>query len=166
MTRSESELRDLLSHWSAFAAFEQRLLAFLANEVAHTGQAFENSTEGAVTLLAKLSEAARAIDNQHMLNDIDQLVQQLQGADRHRQELLQVTSVIQELLRQQTELITASSTAFDCEASPPDWTEWCRGHESAVTLSTWRRRLIAALNGTPLAAEDETQEQDESDILF
>ena len=164
MNTDNGQPTDQVSRWRAFARFEQRLLAFLSGEVAETGQAFENSTEGALLLLTRLSEAARTAGNQDMQADIAHLVERLQNADRRRQELLQVTSVIDELLRQQAELVTETeSEGQEGDSAPPNWSEWCRRQETAVTLTAWRKRLSAALNGQ---APPEAAETDDSDVLF
>ncbi|OIR00340.1 hypothetical protein GALL_175930 [mine drainage metagenome] len=150
-----------LHRWRDFAHFERRLLTFLAAELETTGQAFEDSTDGAAGILAQLAEDARRRGDPSLQGDITQLVVRLQSVDRRRQELQQIASVIGELLRQQAEMAQTCGLAEE-DGAPPDWTEWCRRQEEAVTLAAWRKRLSAALKGeAPAAAEDEDE-----DVLF
>ncbi len=155
------ETKPPVQRWRDFAQFERRLLTFLAAELEATGLAFEDSTDGAAGVLSRLAEDARRRGDQTLQGDITQLVVRLQSVDRRRQELQQIASVIGELLRQQAEVAETCGLADDGSA-PPDWTEWCRRQEEAVTLAAWRKRLSAALKGE---AADETADEEE-DVLF
>ena len=163
MKPKQSDLRALLSRWRDFACFEQRLLAFLAAEVTATGDAFESSTDGSVGILGQLARHAQTHKDHDLEVDIARLVERLQDADRRKQELMQVATTISELLRQQAELLMASRVNSHADTPPPDWEEWCRRQETAVTLTSWRNRLSAALSGEKATVSTEA---DEDTVLF
>lgn len=150
---------DLLTRWQAFSELQQRAFAFLATEAMAAGQEFENSTEGAAQVMMKLGGAAGADD---LRSETFAVVHRLQAADRSRQGLEQVASVLHTLKRQHAELLDATlpgAAPAEMEAMVESWIGDLAG---GISLADWRRRLVDALMGhEPTAAAPQADEDDE-----
>lgn len=140
MTDSASML-DLLGLWQAFSQLQQRAFEFLALETLATGQEFENSTSGATAVLHRIG------GDETMKAETNAIIERLQSADRSRQGLEQVASVLYTLRRQHAELeaLTQGQAQPALPAAQPE--AWIEALAADITLSDWRRRLIEALNG-------------------
>ncbi len=156
-----TRLLELLARWQAFSELQQRAFEFLANEAVATGQEFERSTDGATGVLTRIGQFAGESAAGDLQSETFQVVQKLQAADRSRQGLEQVASVLQTLRGQHAELVQSTrDTAHvpDTESMLNDWIEAMGGN---VTLADWRRRLMDALHGRPPAPAAPAQDDDE-----
>lgn len=153
-------LLDLLARWQAFSELQQRAFAFLAAETVFTGQEFEQSTDGATTVLTRIGQFAGESAAGDLQAETFRVVEQLQAADRSRQGLEQVASVLTTLQLQHAELVEATRTA----AEPPDietmLSAWIDALANNVSLADWRRRLVDALHGRePSRAVEESEDE-------
>ncbi|CAA7625223.1 hypothetical protein [Magnetospirillum sp. UT-4] len=155
-------LVDLLARWQAFSELQQRAFQFLAAEAVATGQQFENSTDGATAVLTSMGGGDGGSDLQAMTFEV---VQKLQAADRSRQGLEQVASVLTTLRRLHAELLAATVAATPLPAAEPVVEAWIAALADTVCLADWRRRLIDALHGRESAPAG-VAAQDEDDVLF
>jgi hypothetical protein len=142
-----SRLLELLARWQAFSELQQRAFEFLASEAVATGQEFERSTEGATGVLMRLGQAARDGDTAGLQAETFQVVQKLQAADRSRQGLEQVASVLQTLRHQHAELVGATRETAHVPETEAMLTDWIESMAANVNLADWRRRLVDALHG-------------------
>ena len=138
---------DLLAQWQAFSQLQQRAFEFLASEALATGLEFEQSTSGATAVLTRIGQFAGESEAGQMQVSTNEVVQRLQSADRSRQGLEQVASVLTTLRHQHAELEAITRRS----AQPPTVEEavdqWIGALSQNVTLADWRRRLIDALYG-------------------
>lgn len=152
------KLLELLARWQAFSEMQQRAFEFLAAEAIATGQEFERSTEGAAGVLTRLGEGA----SDDLRAEVFAVVQRLQAADRSRQGLESVASVLTTLRAQHASLV--ESTLQAAESLPPaeDMELWIEALAGNVCLADWRRRLVDALYGrestaAPAATDDDDE---------
>lgn len=139
------KMMELLARWQAFSLLQQRAFAFLASEALASGQEFENSTEGASRILTHLAGGGRGADVQ---SDIWSVVHRLQTADRSRQGLEQVASVLTTLTRQHHDLVTETLAVAAALPEAEGAVEaWIAAMSGDVSLTDWRRRLDDALHG-------------------
>lgn len=157
-------LLELLARWEAFSQLQQRAFEFLAAEAIATGQEFERSTDGATGVLTRIGseDDAAALQAQTFA-----VVQQLQAADRSRQGLEQVASVLTALRLQHSDLVNESrDAAVDLHPSP-EMDLWIEALAGNVCLADWRRRLVDALHGRePMQSPGGTSDDDDDDVLF
>lgn len=155
------KLLELLSRWQAFSELQQRAFEFLAAEAMATGQEFEHSTDGATSVLTRIGQFAGESAAGDLQSETFQVVQKLQAADRSRQGLEQVASVLQTLRFQHAELVGATRDTAHVPETEAMLTAWIEAMAANVSLADWRRRLIDALHGrepTPAAPiEDEDE---------
>ena len=146
-------LLDLLARWQAFSELQQRAFAFLAAEALASGQEFENSTNGAAGLLMQIGETATKGGHDTIQAQTFAVVERLQAADRSRQGLEQVASVLNTLKRQHSDLVAATHAVADLPEVETMIEEWVGSLSANVNLADWRRRLDDALHGrAPTAA--------------
>jgi hypothetical protein len=141
--------QSMLARLRAFATLHQRAVMFLAAEAAAFGQDFEQSTEGATQLLSDmLAQGEDGEKRRAIATATAAVVYRLQTADRSRQGLEQIATVLSALHRQQAALIAALESA-----SPPPTERmvetWVAALAENVTLADWRHRLEDALRGLP-----------------
>lgn len=141
-----SQLVDLLARWRAFSELQQRAFLFLANEALASGAAFENSTEGATRVLTRMSDITDAAE---VRAETWTVVHRLQAADRSRQGLEQVASVLNALQTQHADLLAQTRAATNLPDVEVMIDGWIKALCGIVTLSDWRRRLEDALHGRP-----------------
>ncbi len=142
---------ELLLRWQAFSELQQRAFAFLANEALESGREFENSTEGATAILAQLGGGSDG----DMQAEIWAVVSRLQAADRSRQGLEQVASVLTTLKQQHADLVDLTKSAVMPLTAEAMTEEWIRAIAANICLVDWRRRLEDALHGRePCLAPD------------
>ncbi len=143
------QLFDLLARWRAFSVLQQRAFAFLAGEALASGAAFENSTEGATRVLTRMGDITKTAQAAEVQAETWSVVHRLQAADRSRQGLEQIATVLGTLKQQHAALVEATRAATDLpdvEVMIDDWIAVLCG---TVTLTDWRRRLDDALHGRP-----------------
>jgi hypothetical protein len=138
------DLVDLLSRWQAFSELQQRAFAFLAAEAVFAGQEFENSTEGAAGVLTRMSAQ---VDNAEIKAETWAVVHKLQAADRSRQGLEQVASVLTTLKSQHAALMAETQGAASIPDAGRVLDGWAEELAAGVNLADWRRRLVDALHG-------------------
>lgn len=143
-----TRLLELLARWQAFSELQQRAFEFLANEAVSTGAEFERSTDGATGVLTRIGavvsgEGAAA----ELQAETFEVVQKLQAADRSRQGLEQVASVLQTLRFQHAELVDATRATAHVPETETMLDAWIESMASNVSLADWRRRLVDALHG-------------------
>ncbi|MFD2232401.1 hypothetical protein [Phaeospirillum tilakii] len=174
MTNSgdKAALLDLLARWQAFSVLQQNAFAFLAAEAVATGREFEEATEGAAGVLAGMAariggsgggngdaEAAATLRD-----DTFAVIGRLQAADRSRQGLEQVASVLETFRRLEAELVAETRAHPPLPPIDPVIDVWSRQLGECITLSDWRRRFTAALAGRDPGprrpASVETQDED------
>lgn len=157
-----NKLLELLARWEAFSELQQRAFEFLAAEAIATGQEFERSTDGATGVLTRIGTAGNAGELQAQTFEV---VQKLQAADRSRQDLEQVATVLTALRQQHAELV-GESRDFAGRLHPgPELDLWIEALAGNVCLADWRRRLVDALHGRkPVHAPMGTSDDD--DMLF
>jgi hypothetical protein len=166
-TTTTAELLERLARWRAFSELQQNAFAFLAAEAIATGQEFENSTEGAAMVLSRMGDASVIVDPAQIQAETFSVVHRLQAADRSRQGLEQVASVLETLRRLEAELVEAGEP----NCSLPDVSEttarWVEQLGECVTLADWRRRFNEALQGRdPGPREPQASSSDSDDELF
>jgi hypothetical protein len=143
-----TRLLELLARWQAFSELQQRAFEFLANEAIATGEEFERSTVGATSVLTRIGEIAGSQDAAAQLQgETFTVVQKLQAADRSRQGLEQVASVLQTLRVQHAELVASTRATAHVPETEAMLDSWIESMASNVSLADWRRRLIDALHG-------------------
>lgn len=153
-------LFQLLARWRAFSELQQRAFAFLAGEALASGVAFENSTEGAAQVLTRIGDIAASAQAAEVQAETWSVVHRLQAADRSRQGLEQVASVLNTLQTQHAALVEQTHAAAclpDVEVMIDDWIAALCG---TVTLADWRRRLEDALHGRPSSPPVEAVEDE------
>jgi len=144
---------NTLACWVAFSLLQQRTFAFLSTEATSFGQDFENSTEGATRVLTRINDLARFVDGGDIQHETWAVVHQLQAADRSRQGLEQVASVLNTLGILHSDLVTASDSPADMPKAEEMTEKWITALVANVSLADWRRRLDDALHGrAPSAA--------------
>lgn len=154
-----TRLLELLARWQAFSELQQRAFEFLAAEAVATGQEFEHSTDGATGVLTRIGQVAA--DAAELQAETFQVVQKLQAADRSRQGLEQVASVLQTLRLQHAVLVDATRETAHVPETEAMLTDWIESMAANVTLADWRRRLVDALHGRapqPAAPADDDDE--------
>lgn len=142
-----SALLELLSRWQAFSELQQRAFEFLASEAIATGQEFEHSTDGATAVLTHIGQFAGESAAGELQAETFEVVQQLQAADRSRQGLEQVASVLQTLQGQHAALVNATQETAHVPGTDVMLTAWIESLGANVSLADWRRRLMDALHG-------------------
>ncbi|MEO0036272.1 MAG: hypothetical protein RLZZ501_2295 [Pseudomonadota bacterium] len=154
MTNSgdKAALLDLLARWQAFSVLQQHAFAFLAAEAVATGHEFEDATEGAAGVLAGMAanlggsgDGAEAAAT--LRDDTFTVIGRLQAADRSRQGLEQVASVLETFRRLEAELVAETRAHPPLPPIGPVIDVWSRQLGECITLSDWRRRFTAALAG-------------------
>lgn len=156
-----TRLLELLARWQAFSELQQRAFEFLAAEAVATGQEFEHSTDGATSVLTRIGQFAGESAAGDLQSETFQVVQKLQAADRSRQGLEQVASVLHTLRNQHAELVSATRDTAHVPETEHMLNAWIESMACNVSLADWRRRLVDALHGrapspaTPATDEDE-----------
>ncbi|MDA8231630.1 MAG: hypothetical protein M0006_09855 [Magnetospirillum sp.] len=157
----DSLLLGLLARWQAFSLLQQRAFAFLAKEALASGQEFEDSTVGAAGVLMALGAGQPDGGTDAVQAEIWTVVQRLQAADRSRQGLEQVASVLTTLKRQHAELVAITSAAIEQPGIEGLIEDWIGDLAANVSLTDWRRRLDDALRGRDSAPPPPAGEDDE-----
>lgn len=154
-------LLDLLAHWQAFSQLQQRAFEFLASEAIATGEEFERSTAGAAGVLTRIGQCVRESETGELQARTNEVVHRLQAADRSRQGLEQVASVLTTLRRQHAELEAITRRSAQPPAIDDAVEQWISALSENVSLADWRRRLVDALYGriseTMIAVEDDIE---------
>lgn len=156
-----THLLELLSRWQAFSELQQRAFEFLAAEAIATGQEFEHSTDGATGVLTRISQIAGDNIAADLQSETFQVVQKLQAADRSRQGLEQVASVLQTLRVQHAELVESSRDTAHVPETEAMLNGWIAAMAANVNLADWRRRLVDALHGREPAPATLSHDNDE-----
>lgn len=156
-----TRLLELLARWQAFSELQQRAFEFLANEAVATGQEFEQSTDGATSVLTRIGQFSGERAAGELQAETFQVVQKLQAADRSRQGLEQVASVLQSLRGQHAELVQATRDTAHVPDTERMLNDWIEAMAANVTLADWRRRLMDALHGRPPSPAAHAEEDDE-----
>lgn len=163
---TKADLLELLARWRAFSELQQNAFAFLAAEAIATGEEFENSTEGAASVLSRMGDASVILDPAQIQAETFTVVHRLQAADRSRQGLEQVASVLKTLRRLEAELVEAG----DVHLAMPDVSrtaaDWIGQLGECVTLGDWRKRFNEALHGRDPGPRNPTPSDDIDDELF
>jgi hypothetical protein len=146
---------NVLNSWIAFSLLQQRTFAFLAGEAKAFGQDFENSTEGATRVLTRINDLARFCDNSDIQSETWAVVHKLQAADRSRQGLEQVASVLSTLGTLHSDLVAASDSPAEMPTAEALTEKWIAALVANVSLADWRRRLDDALHGRQPSAAAE-----------
>lgn len=146
------QLFDLLARWRAFSELQQRAFAFLAGEALASGAAFESSTEGATRVLTRIGDFAKTAQAAEVQAETWSVVHRLQAADRSRQGLEQIATVLGTLQQQHAALVAATRAAADLPDVEVMIEDWIAVLCDTVTLTDWRRRLDDALHGRPPSA--------------
>lgn len=145
---NSAALLDLLARWQAFSELQQHAFAFLAAEAIATGAEFEMATDGAAAVLAGMAAAVSTGTGAETLQaDTFAVIQRLQSADRSRQGLEQVASVLETFRRLEAELVEET-----CRHPPLPLVHlvvdvWSQQLGESISLSDWRRRFTIALTG-------------------
>lgn len=162
MTESNcTALLELLARWQAFSELQQRAFEFLASEAIATGEEFEHSTDGATNVLTRIGQFSGESAAGELQAETFMVVQQLQAADRSRQGLEQVASVLQTLRGQHAELVNTTRDTAHVPDTDAMLSAWIESLGANVSLADWRRRLMDALHGrepsppAPIGDEDE-----------
>ncbi|RAU22259.1 hypothetical protein CU669_09030 [Paramagnetospirillum kuznetsovii] len=162
---SKADLLELLARWQAFSELQQNAFAFLASEAIATGEEFENSTSGAAQVLSRMGDASVVLDPAQIQAETFSVVHRLQAADRSRQGLEQVASVLETLRVLEADLVQAGG-------QPPlpdvaDTTaQWIARLEGCVSLADWRKRFNLALHGRDPGPRNPEPSADIDDELF
>lgn len=143
----KASILDLLAQWQAFSQLQQRAFEFLASEAMATGQQFEDSTAGATAVLTRIGQFAGESEAGELQSSTYEIVHKLQSADRSRQGLEQVASVLTTLRRQHAELEHTTRLCAETPAALETMETWIAALSDNVSLADWRRRLIDALHG-------------------
>jgi len=164
---SNTNLLNLLARWQAFSELQQHAFAFLASEALATGQEFENSTEGAAQVLTRMGDASVVVDPVQIQAETFSVVHRLQAADRSRQGLEQVASVLEKLRAMEAELAAETRRHPPLPPMTEITTQWIDQLGQCVTLGDWRKRFNEVLHGRdPGPRYPETNSSDEDDELF
>lgn len=155
-----TRLLELLARWQAFSELQQRAFEFLAAEAVATGQEFEHSTDGATSVLTRIGEFSGESAAGDLQAETFKVVQKLQAADRSRQGLEQVASVLTTLRQQHAELVDSTRATAHVPETEAMLAGWIEAMSATVTLADWRRRLVDALNGRESAPAEENNEDD------
>lgn len=147
-----AKMLELLARWQAFSELQQRAFAFLAAEAVATGVEFENSTDGATRVLTRMGQSHGEDD---LKAETWAVVHKLQAADRSRQGLEQVASVLNTLKAQHAALAEATRDAGSQADVEAMLSHWIDPLSATVSLADWRRRLIDALHGREPSAPAE-----------
>jgi hypothetical protein len=157
----DRDLLNLLAKWQAFSELQQRAFEFLAAEAIAAGNEFEHSTDGATGILTRIGQFAGEGEAADLQSKTFAVVQQLQAADRSRQGLEQVASVLTTLRSQHASLAEFTRDAATLPDSTADFEAWVAALSDTVCLTDWRRRLTDALHGRPpslpLCASDDDE---------
>jgi hypothetical protein len=167
-TVSKSDLLELLARWQAFSELQQHAFAFLASEAIATGQEFESSTDGATQVLTRMGDASVIVDPAQIQAETFSVVHRLQAADRSRQGLEQVASVLETLRRLEAELVAESGLHPQRPDVGAITQQWIEQLGQCVTLGDWRKRFNEVLHGRdpgPRTA-DSAAADDHDDELF
>lgn len=159
----KASILDLLAQWQAFSQLQQRAFEFLASEAMATGQEFEESTAGATAVLTRIGEFAGESESGELQSSTYEIVHRLQSADRSRQGLEQVASVLTTLRRQHALLEAATRRSAQAAAVHEAVNGWIADLSENVTLADWRRRFVDALHGRP--SERPTVIDDEMELF-
>ena len=155
-----TRLLELLARWQAFSELQQRAFEFLSAEAVATGQEFEHSTDGATHVLTRIGQAAGEGAANDLQRETFLVVQKLQAADRSRQGLEQVASVLTTLKDLHAGLIQATREAAHVPDTESMLNGWIDSLASNVSLADWRRRLVDALHGREPAPAAECGEDE------
>lgn len=156
-----ARLLDLLARWQAFSELQQRAFEFLAAEAVVTGQEFEHSTDGATRVLSRIGQAMGESTAADLQAETFKVVRKLQAADRSRQGLEQVASVLQTLRVQHAELVDATRDIAHVPQTEAMLSGWIESMAANVSLADWRRRLVDALHGREPSPAAATEDDDE-----
>lgn len=156
-----ARLLELLARWQAFSELQQRAFEFLAAEAVATGQEFEHSTDGATSVLTRIGQFSGESAAGDLQAETFQVVQKLQAADRSRQGLEQVASVLQTLRVQHAELMDATRATAHVPETEAMLAGWIESMAANVSLADWRRRLVDALHGREPAPAATVEDEDE-----
>ena len=165
-TVSKADLLDLLARWQAFSELQQNAFAFLAAEAIATGQEFEDSTDGAAQILTRMGDGTVILDPTQIQAETFSVVHRLQAADRSRQGLEQVASVLQTLRRLDAELVEAGGNHPPLPDMSAVATAWIEQLGGCVSLSDWRKRFNEALHGRDPGPRTPDPSDDIDDELF
>lgn len=154
----KASLLDLLAQWQAFSQLQQRAFEFLASEAMATGQEFEESTAGATAVLTRIGEFAGESESGELQSSTFEIVHRLQSADRSRQGLEQVASVLTTLRSQHAELELITRRCAETPAAVDSLETWIEALSGNVSLADWRRRLVDALHGRQARPAQEAQD--------
>jgi hypothetical protein len=159
MNNAETKrMLDLLARWQAFSELQQRAFAFLAAEAMATGQEFESSTNGATQVLTSIGGAAGE-DPRVLQAETWKVVHKLQAADRSRQGLEQVASVLSTLTRLHADLAADTrDLGLDLPPIAPFVEQAIAALADCVTLAEWRNRLVDALHGRESGRRDDSED--------
>lgn len=163
---SNAELLELLARWKAFSELQQNAFAFLASEAIATGMEFENSTEGAAQILSRMGDTSVILDPAQIQAETFSVVHRLQAADRSRQGLEQVASVLETLRRLEAELVAAGGTRSSSSDVGKISAQWIAQLGECVSLSDWRKRFNEALHGRDPGPRNPEPSTDIDDELF
>ncbi|MDO8608624.1 MAG: hypothetical protein Q7R40_18990 [Phaeospirillum sp.] len=163
---SNANLLELLARWKAFSELQQNAFAFLAAEAIATGQEFENSTDGAAQILSRMGDASVILDPAQIQAETFSVVHRLQAADRSRQGLEQVASVLQTLRRLEAELVQAGGNHPPLPDVDKTANLWIEQLGECVSLGDWRKRFNEALQGRDPGPRNPEPSVDIDDELF
>lgn len=163
---SKTELLDLLARWQAFSELQQNAFAFLASEAIATGEEFENSTSGAAQVLTRMGDTAIIVDPAQIQAETYSVVHRLQAADRSRQGLEQVASVLVTLRRLEAELVQAAGDHPPLPDVANTSAQWIEQLGACVSLGDWRKRFNEALHGRDPGPRNPEPSADMDDELF
>ncbi len=153
-----AKVLELLARWQAFSELQQRAFAYLAAEAVNTGMEFENSTDGATRVLTRMDRTAGADD---LKAETWAVVHKLQAADRSRQGLEQVASVLTTLKAQHAALAEATRAIGSVAETDVMIEDWIGPLAANVSLADWRRRLVDALHGREPSAPAQAGDDEE-----
>ncbi|OAN54066.1 hypothetical protein A6A04_12535 [Paramagnetospirillum marisnigri] len=165
-TVSKADLLDLLARWQAFSELQQHAFAFLASEAIATGEEFENSTNGAAQVLSRMGDASVILDPAQIQAETFAVVHKLQAADRSRQGLEQVASVLETLRRLEAELVEAGGELPPRPDVRDTSARWIAELGGCVSLADWRKRFNEALHGRDPGPRNPAESADIDDELF
>ena len=163
---STTELLELLARWKAFSELQQNAFAFLAAEAIATGQEFEDSTDGAAQILTRMGDDSVVQNPAQIQAETFSVVHRLQAADRSRQGLEQVASVLETLRRLEAELVDAGSSQPPMPNVGEVTTQWIAQLGDCVSLGDWRKRFNEALHGRDPGPRVPEPSADIDDELF
>ncbi|MCR6631792.1 MAG: hypothetical protein NVV74_18070 [Magnetospirillum sp.] len=112
-------------------------------------------------MLTRIGQIAAGADAEALQAETFLVVQKLQSADRSRQGLEQVASVLQTLRQQHAELIESTRATAHVPETEAMLGAWIDAMAANVSLADWRRRLVDALHGREPAPPADIGEDDE-----